>query len=77
MVFPLGMYTTATAVYARASGQDFLLPIAQVFVWIALASWLTAFAGLVLRLARAARHRADRRRENGGASRRGCLYQVP
>jgi tellurite resistance protein TehA-like permease len=55
MVFPLGMYTTATTVYARASSQEFLLPIARAFVWVALASWLAAFAGLLLRAVRASR----------------------
>jgi tellurite resistance protein TehA-like permease len=53
MVFPLGMYTAATAVYARATGYDFLLPIPRLFVWITLATWLVAFAGLLLRLAHA------------------------
>jgi tellurite resistance protein TehA-like permease len=55
MVFPLGMYTTATTIYARASSQEFLLPIARAFVWVALASWLAAFAGLLLRAVRANR----------------------
>jgi tellurite resistance protein TehA-like permease len=57
MVFPLGMYTAATAVYARATGYGFLLPIPQLFVWIALAAWLATFAGLLLRLAHAAARR--------------------
>ncbi len=57
MVFPLGMYTTATAVYARASDQAFLLPIAQVFVWVALATWLAAFSGLLVRILRMATRR--------------------
>jgi len=49
MVFPLGMYTAATATFARATGHDFLLPIPRLFVWVALAAWLAAFAGLLLR----------------------------
>lgn len=57
MVFPLGMYTAATAAYARATGYGFLLPIPRLFVWIALAAWLAAFAGLLLRLLRVAAHR--------------------
>jgi hypothetical protein len=51
MVFPLGMYTAATATFARATGYDFLLPIPDVFVWLALAAWLAAFCGLLLRAA--------------------------
>lgn len=54
MVFPLGMYTTATDTYARAAGYDFLMPIPHVFVWIALATWSAAFGGLVFRVARIA-----------------------
>ena len=49
MVFPLGMYTAATATFARATGHDFLLPIPRLFVWVALTAWLAAFAGLLLR----------------------------
>jgi tellurite resistance protein TehA-like permease len=51
MVFPLGMYTAATATFARATGYDFLLPIPDVFVWLALAAWLAAFCGLLIRVA--------------------------
>jgi tellurite resistance protein TehA-like permease len=36
-VFPLGMYAAATATYARASGLDFLMPLARIFAWAALA----------------------------------------
>ncbi len=49
MVFPLGMYAAATAAYARATGHDFLWPIPTLFVWVALAAWLAAFTGLLLR----------------------------
>ena len=47
MVFPLAMYTTATFQLARATGFEFLLRIPQVFIFIALAAWLIAFAGLL------------------------------
>ncbi|MBX6740551.1 MAG: tellurite resistance/C4-dicarboxylate transporter family protein [Acetobacteraceae bacterium] len=52
MVFPLGMYTTATDSYARAAGYGFLMPIPHIFVWIALVAWIAAFGGLVFRVAR-------------------------
>jgi tellurite resistance protein TehA-like permease len=54
MVFPLGMYTAATATFARAASHDFLLPIPRLFVWVAIAAWLVAFAGLLLRAGHAA-----------------------
>ena len=54
VVFPLGMYAAATAAYARATGHGFLSPIPRLFVWVALAAWLAAFAGLLLRAAHAA-----------------------
>ena len=54
MVFPLGMYTAATATFARAASHDFLLPIPRLFVWVAITAWLVAFAGLLLRAGHAA-----------------------
>jgi tellurite resistance protein TehA-like permease len=50
MVFPLGMYTTATFQLSRATGLGFLASIPEVFIFIALAAWLMAFAGLLRRL---------------------------
>ena len=50
MVFPLGMYTAATTIFAQATGHDFLLPIPRVFMWVALAAWLAASAGFLIRL---------------------------
>jgi tellurite resistance protein TehA-like permease len=51
MVFPLGMYTAATSAFAAANGLDFLSWIPRVFIWIALAAWAAAFAGMVRRAA--------------------------
>jgi tellurite resistance protein TehA-like permease len=50
MVFPLGMYTVCTVQLARALDLPELMAIARVFVWLALAGWLTAFAGMLLSL---------------------------
>jgi tellurite resistance protein TehA-like permease len=47
MVFPLGMYTAATATLIRADGLGFLSWIPTIFVWIALAAWLASFAGML------------------------------
>jgi tellurite resistance protein TehA-like permease len=51
-VFPLGMYTVCTQNLIRVFRLPFLAPIAQVFVWIALAAWAAAFAGLLWFIAR-------------------------
>jgi tellurite resistance protein TehA-like permease len=47
LVFPLGMYTTATLRLAEVLEVPFLVPIAQVSVYVALAAWGLAFIGLV------------------------------
>jgi tellurite resistance protein TehA-like permease len=55
MVFPLGMYTTSTYQFDRAMGYGFLDPIPEVLVYVALAAWVLALAGLLRRIAGACR----------------------
>ena len=50
MVFPLGMYTTSTYQFDRAMGYGFLNLIPEVLVFVALAAWVLAMAGLARRL---------------------------
>ena len=50
MVFPLGMYTTATFQLSRATHFEFLVRIPEVFIFVALAAWFVAFAGLLRHL---------------------------
>ena len=49
-VFPLGMYTVCTARLSHAIEAPYLIAIAEVFVWIALAAWCMVATGLVLHL---------------------------
>jgi tellurite resistance protein TehA-like permease len=63
-VFPLGMYAVCTFEMAHAMSLDFLLPVAHVFVYVALLIWAATFFGLVRNLISsliAALHSAKRR----------------
>ena len=51
MVFPLGMYSAATATLAQAIELPAIFDnIASVFVWIALAAWAATFANMLITL---------------------------
>jgi len=52
-VFPLGMYTVCTFRLAQAIEAPVLLPIARVFVLIALGAWVLTAAGLAREIASA------------------------
>jgi len=65
-VFPLGMYAVCTFEMVRAMSLDFLLPIAHVFVYVALLAWLATFVGLIRSLVSSlipALHPAEGRRD--------------
>ena len=57
-VFPLGMYTACTARLAQTTDAQWLGALPRVFVYLALAAWVGAFAGLLRSLAQQARARA-------------------
>lgn len=50
VVFPLGMYATATHVYAAAARLPFLEPISEAVFWVALLAWVLSFIGMWVRL---------------------------
>jgi tellurite resistance protein TehA-like permease len=52
LVFPLGMYATATAKLVQVTKFSPLAPMAHVFTCIALAAWAIVFAGMLHHLTR-------------------------
>ena len=50
LVFPLGMYTVCTFQLSKAIGFEPLMIIPRFFVFLALAAWLVAIAGLIYSL---------------------------
>ena len=52
LVFPLGMYTASTLVFAQATGLGFLYPVSHYFAYIALFAWAATFIGLTHRIVR-------------------------
>ncbi|HLS18302.1 MAG TPA: tellurite resistance/C4-dicarboxylate transporter family protein [Paracoccaceae bacterium] len=53
MVFPLGMYTTSTLQLGWKLPLPAVLPIPELFIYVALAAWSATFIGLLFTLARA------------------------
>jgi len=59
-VFPIGMYTACTFEMARALHLDFLYAVPRVLVYVALAVWTLAFAGMLRASVEATKSRAKR-----------------
>ena len=51
LVFPLGMYTVATSVFANFPRMQFLLFIPHIAVYVAILAWLITFGAMLLKLA--------------------------
>jgi tellurite resistance protein TehA-like permease len=51
-VFPLGMYTVCTARLSRAVDAPYLIEIARVFIYVALAAWAVVAAAMAWHLVR-------------------------
>ncbi len=47
LVFPLGMYTTCSFVFAQATGLAPLYFVSRYFIYAALAAWVVTFVGMV------------------------------
>ena len=50
LVFPLGMYTVATLIFADATGMPFLLIIPRFAVYIAMLAWFITFSAMLFKL---------------------------
>lgn len=50
MVFPLGMYATATTMVGKTIGLDFLHPVGAAFAVLSAAAWTAAFFGMLRRI---------------------------
>jgi tellurite resistance protein TehA-like permease len=50
VVFPLGMYAAASAIYGWSTGMTFMVDIARGEVWLGLAAWLGVLAAMVISL---------------------------
>lgn len=59
MVFPLGMYAAASANFGEATGVGFMVAIARVEIWVALAAWLGVAAAMGVALVRPPRGRSS------------------
>jgi tellurite resistance protein TehA-like permease len=59
LVFPIGMFTAATFILARALGLAFLSVIPRLFIYFAIGAWLLTFVGMARQIARRAMRRAN------------------
>jgi tellurite resistance protein TehA-like permease len=62
LVFPLGMYSVATFIFAKATGMTFLLIIPRFAVYIAALAWLVTFCSMLFKLGESLTSASQRRR---------------
>ena len=62
LVFPLGMYSVATFIFAKATGMTFLLIIPRFAVYIAALAWLVTFCAMLFKLGESLTSASQRRR---------------
>lgn len=55
MVFPLGMYSVATATFGAVTGLGFMAPLARFMFWVAVLAWVLVAVAFVIRIARRSR----------------------
>ncbi len=48
MVFPLGMYAAASILYGQSEDLTFMVRIARVEVWVAVAAWAAATLAMIV-----------------------------
>ena len=52
VVFPLGMYSTATLSFGKVAHLSFMEPLSRFMLWVAIAAWAAVAAAFLARLAR-------------------------
>ena len=50
VVFPLGMYSVATAAFGKAARLAFMEPLSRFMLWVAVAAWIAVAAAFVVRI---------------------------
>ncbi|GAA4367871.1 tellurite resistance/C4-dicarboxylate transporter family protein [Paeniglutamicibacter cryotolerans] len=61
IVFPLGMYASASMLFGRGQGLDFMVVLGQIIIWVALLAWLASALAMALAAITWLRHRRNLR----------------
>ena len=63
VVFPLGMYAVASDTLGRTAGLGFMITLARLGVWVAVAAWIVVLGLMLTALARALASRRNQHRK--------------